>query len=292
MIANVMVHTFKLNHPALLFFIMLLPALLSAQSRSIPTPHGYRFINHTNKRSKKPQIGETVSTYVDVWVGDQMLSSSRKSGSGLYQYDLPDTTTNHVTPVIEAALMMSVGDSATIYQKIDDYMRQFIPEGKRNEKELAFNIVLVGIQSVEDKQRMAQRARERAIQVRTKVETVVQDYTLGRLDSRITTTASGLKILVEEPGNGAHVVAQEAVQVHYFAFLTDGSTFDNSFERREPLAFPVGVGQMIPGFDEGVLQLRHGSKAYLFVPPALGYGEETPPTIPKDSELIFYVEVL
>ena len=289
-----MVRIFKLNHPALLLLMLLflLPSLLPAQTTGTLTPHGYHFINHTNKRSNKPQIGETVSAYVDVWVGDQMLSSSRKSGSGLYQYELPDTTTNHVTPVIEAALMMSVGDSATINQKIDDYMRQFIPEEKRNEKEITFRIVLVGIQSAEEKQRMAQRAREHAIQVRSKVETVVQDYTLGRLDNRLSTTASGLKILIVEPGNGPRIVAQEAVQVHYFAFLTDGSTFDNSSERREPLAYPVGVGQMLPGFDEGILQLRHGSKAYLFLPPALGYGADSPPEIPKDSELIFYVEVL
>lgn len=279
----------------LLFAILLafLPASVQSQSAGIITTHGYRFVNHTNKRSKQPQIGESVSARVDVWAGKTLLSSSRKSGSGLYIYDLPDTSTvNHVPPVVEAALLMGLGDSVSIYQKIDDYMKQFIPEESRNEKEIAFQIVLVGIQSVEEKQRAAQVAREQTQLVRKKVETTVQEYTMGRLDSRVIKTKSGLKILVETPGQGTQVVKEEAVQVHYFGFLTDGTSFDNSFERHEPITFPVGVGQMIPGFDEGVLQLRHGSKAYLFIPPALGYGDNTPDTIPANAELIFYIEIL
>lgn len=279
-----------------LFFALLpafLPASLQSQSAGIITTHGYRFVNHTNKRGKQPQIGESVSARVDVWAGKTLLSSSRKSGSGLYIYDLPDTSTvNHVPPVVEAALLMGLGDSVSIYQKIDDYMKQFIPEESRNEKEIAFQIVLVGIQSVEEKQRAAQVAREQTQLMRKKVENTVQDYTMGRLDSRITKTPSGLKILVESPGQGPKVVKEEAVQVHYFGFLTDGTSFDNSFERHEPITFPVGVGQMIPGFDEGVLQFRHGSKAYLFIPPALGYGDNTPDTIPANAELIFYIEIL
>ncbi|HOY05331.1 MAG TPA: FKBP-type peptidyl-prolyl cis-trans isomerase [Saprospiraceae bacterium] len=278
---------------SLTILVTLLPTALQSQSTGIVTTHGYRFINHTNKRSKQPQIGESVSARVDVRAGKTLLSSSRKSASGLYIYDLPDTSTvNHVPPVVEAALLMGLGDSVTIYQKIDDYMKQFIPEESRNEKEIAFQIVLVGIQSVEEKQRAAQAAREQTLLVRKKVEATVQDYTMGRLDSRIIKTKSGLKILVETPGQGLPVVKEEAVQVHYFGFLTDGTSFDNSFERHEPITFPVGVGQMIPGFDEGVLQLRHGSKAYLFIPPALGYGEETPDSIPANAELVFYIEIL
>ncbi|MCC6281704.1 MAG: FKBP-type peptidyl-prolyl cis-trans isomerase [Saprospiraceae bacterium] len=99
-------------------------------------------------------------------------------------------------------------------------------------------------------------------------------------------------MLVETPGNGPKIKEQEPVQVHYFGLLTDGSSFDSSYERGEPIAFPAGTGQMIPGFDEGVLQLKHGSKAYLFIPPTLGYGDQSPELIPPNSELVFYIEVL
>jgi FKBP-type peptidyl-prolyl cis-trans isomerase len=271
----------------------LLPLTAQSQSQGILTAHGYRFVHHIQKGAQKPQMGESVTAHVDVWVGKTLLSSSRKTGTGIYQYELPDTTTmNHVPPVIEAALLMGIGDSATIFQKIDPYMLQFIPEESRSEKEIYFQIVLLGIQSLAEKQRAAQAAREQTRIKRETGQAVVLDYTLGRLNTRLTTTATGLKMLVETPGTGAKIAAQEAVQVHYFGFLTDGSSFDNSYERGEPIAFPAGVGQMIPGFDEGVLQLRHGSKAYLFIPPALGYGADSAPPIPPNSELVFYIEVL
>lgn len=271
----------------------LIPAALHSQSQGIVTTHGYRFVNHTQKGGQKPQMGESVTAHVDVWVGKTLLSSSRKTGIGVYQYDLPDTATmNHVPPVVEAALMMGLGDSVTIYQKIDPYMVQFIPEADRREKEIYFQIVLLSIQSATEKQRAAQALREQTRIKREKVQATVLDYTLGRLNDRLSSTPSGLKMLVEVPGTGAKIAPKEAVQVHYFGFLTDGTSFDNSFERGEPITFPVGVGQMIPGFDEGVLQLRHGSKAYLFIPPALGYGADSPEAIPPNAELIFYIEVL
>lgn len=277
----------------LLMAALLLPASIRSQSQGVLTQHGYRFINHTQKGGRQPQMGESVAALVDVWAGKTLLSSSRKSGSGVYQYELPDTATmNHVPPVIEAALMMGVGDSATIFQKIDPYMMQFIPEESRNEKEIYFQIVLLEIQDITEKQRAAQAARERTRLLREKVQATVLDYTLGRLDTRLKTTATGLKMLIETPGTGHPVVEKEAIQVHYFGFLTDGTTFDNSFERQEPITFPAGVGQMIPGFDQGVMQLRHGGKAYLFIPPALGYGENNPESIPPNAELVFYIEVL
>ena len=68
--------------------------------------------------------------------------------------------------------------------------------------------------------------------------------------------------------------------------------FDNSFSRGEPFVFPLGAGQVIKGWDEGLALLPKGTKATLFIPYELGYGETgSPPSIPPRSELIFYVEV-
>ena len=68
--------------------------------------------------------------------------------------------------------------------------------------------------------------------------------------------------------------------------------FDNSLSRGMPFSFALGRGMVIPGWDEGIALLKEGGKAFLFVPPALGYGEAgSPPVIPANSELIFYVEL-
>ena len=100
-------------------------------------------------------------------------------------------------------------------------------------------------------------------------------------------------MLIVEPGQGALIKANDDVRTNYYGCLTNGKLFDNSYQRGQTLDFTAGTGQMIPGFDEGVQLLRHGGKAYFFLPPALAYGDEgAGDVVPPKSELIFYVEVL
>lgn len=82
------------------------------------------------------------------------------------------------------------------------------------------------------------------------------------------------------------------MQVHYTGLLSNGIPFDSSLERGEPIAFPVGAGRVIKGWDEGIAQLRVGDQATLIIPPQLGYGARGKGGIPPDATLIFIVEVI
>lgn len=106
------------------------------------------------------------------------------------------------------------------------------------------------------------------------------------------TTKSGLKYAIIEAGEGDLIGKEKQVTVHYSGFLLDGTRFDSSVERDEPFTFVAGVGQVIPGWDEGVQLLKKGSKARLIIPPAIGYGERDLGKIPPNSTLIFDVEVI
>ncbi|RPI64136.1 MAG: FKBP-type peptidyl-prolyl cis-trans isomerase [Ignavibacteriales bacterium] len=106
------------------------------------------------------------------------------------------------------------------------------------------------------------------------------------------TTASGLKYAIIKEGEGELVAKEKQLTVHYSGFLLDGTKFDSSVERDEPFTFVAGVGQVIPGWDEGVQLMKKGSKARLIVPSALAYGERDLGKIPPNSTLIFDVEVL
>ncbi|MBJ10443.1 MAG: peptidylprolyl isomerase [Flavobacteriales bacterium] len=106
-------------------------------------------------------------------------------------------------------------------------------------------------------------------------------------------TDSGLKYIVVQEGYGATPYASQFVSVHYTGYLTDGSIFDSSIDRGEPIAFPVGVGRVIPGWDEGIMLLNKGAKARLIIPSQLGYGEKgAADFIPPNATLIFDVELL
>ncbi len=106
------------------------------------------------------------------------------------------------------------------------------------------------------------------------------------------TTASGLKYAIIQKGEGPVITKDKQVTVHYTGYLSDGTRFDSSVERDEPFTFVAGVGQVIPGWDEGVLLLQKGSKARFIIPAKLGYGERDLGKIPPNSTLVFDVEVL
>jgi peptidylprolyl isomerase len=110
---------------------------------------------------------------------------------------------------------------------------------------------------------------------------------------KIETTASGLKYIDLKVGDGAAPAAGQEVTVHYSGYLTNGMKFDSSIDRHEALAFTLGVGQVIKGWDEGLLSMKAGGKRKLIIPPTLGYGANgAPPVIPPNAELIFDVELL
>ena len=103
-------------------------------------------------------------------------------------------------------------------------------------------------------------------------------------------TESGLLYQVEKPGAGEAPKDSDTVVVNYKGTLTDGTEFDNSYTRGEPLSFRLdGV---IPGWTEGLKHIKKGGKIKLVIPPALAYGKTGVPGIPANSTLVFDVELL
>ena len=107
------------------------------------------------------------------------------------------------------------------------------------------------------------------------------------------TTASGLKYIDEVVGDGDAPAKGKKVKVHYTGTLTNGKKFDSSVDRGQPFEFTIGIGQVIRGWDEGVMGMKVGGKRQLIIPSDLGYGARgAPPVIPPNAELIFDVELL
>ncbi len=108
------------------------------------------------------------------------------------------------------------------------------------------------------------------------------------------TTDSGLKFVITKEGTGdTKPKKEQTVGVHYVGKLLDGSKFDSSRDRGDPLSFPVGTGRVIKGWDEGILDMVIGEQRTLIVPPDLGYGARGhPPVIPQNATLVFDVELI
>ncbi|MFC2046023.1 FKBP-type peptidyl-prolyl cis-trans isomerase, partial [Chloroflexota bacterium] len=107
------------------------------------------------------------------------------------------------------------------------------------------------------------------------------------------TTESGLKYSDLEVGEGASPETGQRVTAHYTGWLEDGTKFDSSLDRGQPFSFALGMGQVIPGWDEGIATMKVGGKRQLVVPPELGYGDAgAGGVIPPNATLIFEVELV
>lgn len=106
----------------------------------------------------------------------------------------------------------------------------------------------------------------------------------------VTVTESGLQFEVVQAAEGVKPTAMDTVKVHYTGTLTDGTVFDSSVERGEPIEFPLN--RVIPGWTEGVQLMSVGSKFRFTIPSELAYGERDMGTIPPHSVLVFDVELL
>ncbi len=104
--------------------------------------------------------------------------------------------------------------------------------------------------------------------------------------------AEKLKIEDIQAGTGQEVKSGDNIVIHYKGTLTDGTKFDSSYDRGQPFETQIGVGQVIKGWDEGVIGMKVGGKRKLTIPPSLGYGEQAMGSIPPNSTLIFEVELV
>ena len=101
-------------------------------------------------------------------------------------------------------------------------------------------------------------------------------------DQKIITTSSGLQYVDHVIGDGASPKPGQRVTVHYVGTLDNGNIFDSSVRRNQPFTFTIGVGQVIAGWDEGVMTMNVGGKRKLILPAALGYGSQSIGSIPAN----------
>lgn len=146
------------------------------------------------------------------------------------------------------------------------------------------------IQRAYVQQRQETMAAEQAVAAQTNLAAAEAFLAENAGKEGVVTTESGLQYMVVEQGDGPRPSATDTVTVHYRGTLLDGTEFDSSYARNEPISF--GLDRVIPGWTEGVQLMPVGSKYMFYIKPELGYGAAGGGPIPPNSALIFEVELL
>ena len=199
---------------------------------------------------------------------------------------------------MEGIAMMHIGDSASFIVNIDStFMNVFrvpeLPDEFNSTDVMRFDIKVNDFYpKSEYKAKMIEAVKKRYPEETARIHAELQDYFIQN-NIVATPTESGLYYVMTQEGNGEMPEKGDNVKVHYTGKLIDGTVFDSSIERGEPIAFTLGVGQVIQGWDEGIMLMSKGEKGVLYIPYYLAYGDRgAGNVIPPFATLIFDVELI
>ncbi len=221
---------------------------------------------------------------------DSVLFDSWKMGGPL---QLKVTKPQFKGDLMTGLVLLHVGDSALFLINADSlFTKTFnmpIPEFIEKGSDLKFTVkVIKSIPEAELKAEEIKTQKQKDMQETIDIEKYIKDNNLT-----VVTTASGLKYVMLAEGTGEQAQAGKTVRVHYTGKLLDGTKFDSSLDRNDPLEFMLGQGMVIRGWDEGIALLKVGGKALLIIPSNLAYGARgAGNVIPPFSPLTFEVELV
>ncbi len=286
----------------LLVLVLLICGTISCKNdkNKLMTLSGYEYtVDNTNASEKQAQIGDFVTfAYKIVGSNDEVLDNF-EDASNMPSVKVPDLSdpkngAYKNNPVMEVLSKAVLGAKYTIVMPIDSMQAR-----ERNPKldsmtHVNYVLDIKEIMTEEEKKEedriKMEEGLKKSAEKESRLAEILADYKAGKLD--VKTTDTGLEYIIFEEGSGPLAKEGDYVSVDYFGVLeSNGSRFDDSFSRGRPYSFPLGKGQVIKGWDEGIGYLNKGAKATLFIPYDLAYGQVERPGIPSKSDLVFYVEL-
>lgn len=244
------------------------------------TPSGIEYTVAREGKGEKLKEGDTILVYFSTYLNDSLLVNTREQGIAL---PLPIQKSRDKFDLMDGFAQLREGDSAIFVLPLDS-MPNKPPMAKPGDKMFVHFVV-------DSKYSVASQTQ--------KEEKEIKEY-IDKKKLKATQSPKGVYIAVTQEGTGAQPKNGDIVSVNYTGRLLDGTMFDSNTDSTirpgmplQPLEFPVGEGRVIPGWDEGIAQLKKGTKATLVIPSALAYGlNGGGPTIKPNSILVFDVELL
>jgi FKBP-type peptidyl-prolyl cis-trans isomerase FkpA len=255
------------------------------------TPSGLKYMFHKrDEKGKKAKEGDILTMQIVFKTSkDSVLRNTFTEPEPLR---VPLQKAPFKGSLEEGLALVSPGDSVTFYVKADSLfnpaMGQPMPPFIEKGSDIAF---VVKVNNIQTQAELQKEMADLAVKQKETDAKAIADYVAKNNLANVQKTASGLNYIITQPGTGKQATPNSVVSVKYTGKLLDGTEFDSS-ERQggQPVEFPLN--QVIPGWTEGIALLKEGSKATLIIPSEMAYGQQGRPGIPKNSVLLFDVELL
>lgn len=280
------------------FLLSALFLMLSVFTGCSNAPKGYRATDNglyyrlfTNNGGENPQIGDLLELTMSCSVNDTVVILP------LTKNIIPMTEPSFWSDFVEGFSMMHKGDSASFIVDIDSsFVNLFgyntLPPQFSSTDIMRFEVRLDDFYpESEFRFRMIENIKKNYPAETEKAVSELNAY-LEKNGVVAQPTSTGLYYVKTQDGTGEKPSKGSTVKAHYTGYLLDGTVFDTSIERGEPIEFVLGVGQVIPGWDEGIALMSKGEKAVLYIPYYLAYGDRDLGVIPPFSNLVFEVELI
>ena len=280
------------------FLLSALFLMLSVLTGCSNAPKGYQATDNglyyrlfTNNGGENPQIGDLLELTMSCSVNDTVVILP------LTKNIIPMAEPSFWSDFVEGFSMMHKGDSASFLVDIDSsFVNLFgyntLPPQFSSTDIMRFEVRLDDFYpESEFRFRMIENIKKNYPAETEKAASELNAY-LEKNGVVAQPTSTGLYYVKTQDGTGEKPSKGSTVKAHYTGYLLDGTVFDTSIERGEPIEFVLGVGQVIPGWDEGIAMMSKGEKAVLYIPYYLAYGDRDLGVISPFSNLVFEVELI
>ena len=276
------------------------------------TIKGMEYTIVRDEKGPNAKIGEVVEFNLRATCDTTTISDTWKMGHPAAQ---PVDSPRNSTDLMAILPMLSAGDSALVYISCDSIIAGIPadqmankPEWMQKGKKIKIELSIVSVKSKDQAMKDMEATRQeemRKVEEQKAAQLPLDDKTLqdyfAKNNIKAEKTASGLYYTIQSPGSGKQIEKGQTVSMMYTGKTLDGHIFDSNMDAEvakknghgsDPLTFVVGMGQMIPGVDEGAGLLKKGAKATLYLPSPIAYGPQSPsPEIPANAIMIFEVEI-
>lgn len=260
------------------------------------TKGGMPYKLYPSKEGKKAVVGGYLKVNITTKKNDSVLQTTY-GGAPTY---LPVTSESQPYDLSELIPTLKEGDSLYSVRLVDSFLKKapgsLPPNFKAGDKIVTSLRVLKVLSTEEETKQDYEKEQTSASAGQLKIDDkTLSDY-LAKNNIQANKIGSGTYVQILQPGTGEQVAPGKFVSLKYKGTTLAGKVFDtnmdSSFKHTDPMDFVVGSQPLIKGFEEGIKELKQGAKAKLFIPSALAYGQNAPPEIGANANLVFDIEVL